>query len=223
MTLRPLSDMSPADWFVNSDAPLALRASLGPPGFEAYARLLHTECNAGQGGRVEGHLDDTLLTALCENLAPRTTTPDDCYFGLWEGYGDIHGGEAAGFLTTFIGPPRWPGRIFRREKPPVPPPPAFPPHVMNGPLLGANNAEHFLFGGSIDEAGEWGAADYALGLPRGLNSPNLMWPVDHSWFVTTNIDRTWTGVAGTTALIDDLLRDPRLEVVRSRYDIEAAR
>lgn len=29
------------------------------------------------------------LTALCDVLARHTTTPDDCYFGLWEGYGWI--------------------------------------------------------------------------------------------------------------------------------------
>ena len=24
-----------------------------------------------------------------------TTTPDDCFFALWDGYGDIHGGDSA--------------------------------------------------------------------------------------------------------------------------------
>ncbi|AXT84138.1 hypothetical protein C6I20_02290 [Aeromicrobium sp. A1-2] len=217
MTLIPLADLTAADWFLADQAPLTLRSTLGPSGFDAYARVLHAEQNPGDAERDEGHLRDSLLRALCDVLARHTTTPDACFFGLWEGYGDIHGGDAVGFLTTFSGPPRWPGRIFTQEKPPPPVPPAFPPHVMDGPLLG----DQFLFAGRLAEAGHWGAAPYGQGVPRDINSPNLMWPTDHAWFVTTNIEGTWTGVAGSDALLTELLAEPRLEVVRTRYD-EAA-
>jgi hypothetical protein len=215
MTLRPLSDLSAADWFVDDAAPPALRAHVGPSGFAAYVRVLHTRTS--QGERFEGHLDAPLLAALVKDLAAHTSTPDECFFALWEGYGDIHGGEAAGFLTAFSGSPLWPGRMFSRERPKAPPPPAFPPHVMNGPLLTVNGEQHFLFTGPLGEAGQWGAASYGAGVPRGINSPNLMWPADHAWFVTTNIEGTWTGVGGTESLIATLLADRRLEVVRQRY------
>ena len=216
MPLRPLADLRAADWFVDDPAPARLRSHVGPSGFEAYVRVLHTP--TGQGDRFEGHLDEPLLSALIGVLAEHTTTPDDCFFALWEGYGDIHGGEAAGFLTAFTGPMRWPGRIFTKEKPKAPPPPAFPPHIMDGPLLTANGEAHFLFAGPLSEAGRWGAASYGGGVPRDINSPNLMWPADHAWFVTTSIEGTWTGVGGSDALIGALLRDGRLEVVRQRYD-----
>jgi hypothetical protein len=221
MTLRPLADLSPADWFVDDPAPAALRAHVGPSGFEAYVRVLHA--TDGDGDRLDGHLDAALLAALTGDLAAHTTTPDVCFFALWEGYGDIHGGEAVGFLTAFSGPPRWPGRIFTREKPVAPPPPAFPPHVMDGPLLVVNGEAHLLFGGPLDQAGQWGAAGYGNGVPRDINSPNLMWPADHAWFVTTSIEGTWTGVGGSAALISTLLADRRLETVRQRYDEAALR
>jgi hypothetical protein len=32
-------------------------------------------------------LPHAMLTALCDVLSPHTTTPDLCYFGVWEGYG----------------------------------------------------------------------------------------------------------------------------------------
>jgi hypothetical protein len=223
MTLRPLSDLSPADWFVNDNASPVLRANLGPSGFESYARVLHAESSPGEGDRWEGHLDDDLLSVLCEVLARHTTTPDRCYFALWEGYGQIHGGDAVGFLVRFSGSPRWPGRIFTKEKAPPPVPPAFPRSVMDGPTLDFLGNHHFLFTGPLADAGEWGAASYGAGVPRKINSPNLMWPSDHAWFVTTNIDGTWTGVGGTQALISDLLAEPRLEVVRNRYDEGALR
>jgi hypothetical protein len=220
MTLRPLADLSPAEWLLRDDASPQLLAQLGPSGFASYVRVLHEDIG---GTRDEGHLSDTLLAALCEHLARHTTSPDDCFFGLWEGYGQIHGGDAVGFLSRFSGPPVWPGRIFGREKPPPPEPPAFPAGVMAGPLLRLHDLDHFLFAGSIRDAGQWGAATYRSGAPRDINSPNLMWPADHAWFVTTNIDQHWTGVAGSEALIDDLLRDDRLEVVRQRYDEGALR
>lgn len=223
MPLRPLADVSAADWFLDDDAPPVLRANLGPSGFAAYVRVLHAESSPGEGDRWEGHLDDELLSALCEVLGRHTTTPAECFFALWVGYGQIHGGNSTLFLTTFSGPTRWPGRMFGKEKPPTPTPPAFPPSVMDGPMLDFLGEEHILFAGPLAEAGQWGAASYGAGVPRDINSPNLMWPADHAWFVTTNIDGTWTGVGGTAALIDDLLAEPRLEVVRNRYDEGALR
>lgn len=221
MTLTPLADLSSADWILVDPAPAVLRARLGPSGFDAYARVLHSP--GGDGERMEGHLDAARLDALVAVLARHTTTADDCYFALWEGYGDIHGGEATSFLTAFSGPTKWPGRIFTQEKPKAPPPPAFPPHVMDGPLLEINGEQHFLFAGALADAGQWGAATWGNGVPRGINSPNLIWPRDHAWFVTTSIEGTWTGIGGTSLLIEELLQERRLEVVRQRYDDGALR
>lgn len=220
MALRPVGDVSAADWFLDDAASTVLRANLGPSGFEAYARVLHRDV---AGEREEGHLSDRLLHALCGVLAGHTTTVDDCFCALWEGYGDIHGGESAGFLIAFAGSPRWPSRLFTKEKPPPPVPPAFPPAVMNGPQLDHLGRRHFLFHGALTDAGRWDAAGWGNGAPRDINSPNLMWPADHAWFVTTSIDGTWTGVGGTVDLIDALLREPALEVVRTRHDDAALR
>ncbi|MCL3819902.1 hypothetical protein [Aeromicrobium wangtongii] len=221
MNLTPCADLSVAQWLTEDPAPATLRAHVGPSGFAAYARVLHSP--TGQGDRFEGHLDAPLLSALVEDLTGHTSTPDECFFALWEGYGDIHGGEAARFLTAFAGPPLWPARLFTKDRPKAPPPPAFPVHVMNGPLLEVNGEKHFLFTGPLTAAGRWGAAGWGNGAPRDINSPNLMWPADRAWFVTTSIEGTWTGVGGSTALIATLLGDPRLEVVRQRYDEGALR
>jgi hypothetical protein len=206
-----MPDLSPADWFCRDQTLASL--TLGPPGFDAYVRLLHQD---DDGYRREGHLHDQLLSALCHVLARHTTTPDTCYFGLWEGYGDITGGEAVGFLTAFSGSARWP-RVFRPEKKPPPPPPAFAPEIVGGPKVDFFH-EYLLFTGPLDHAGQWGARPYGPGIPRDINSPNLMWPADRAWFVTTNIDSEWTGVGGSAALADELLNQTGLEVVRTRYD-----
>ena len=210
MTLRHESDVSVGDWFTTDPRS---DARLGPAGLAAYVRLLLP----GREDGVEGHLATPELNRLVEVLARHTTTPDQVYFGLWDGYGEIYGGEAVAFLTTFAGPARWPGRPFRPEPPRTPPPPAFGPDVMDAPRLVHRGQEFLLFGGPLADAGRWGARPYGPGLPRDINSPNLFWPADHAWFVTTHVDETWAGVGGSAPLVDDLLRDPGLETVRTTH------
>ena len=91
-------------------------------------------------------------------------------------------------------------------------PPAFPPHVLTGPRVSIPARDYLLFRGPLSQAAQWGAADLVPGMPRELNSPNLMWPVDRAWFVATEIDLPWTGIAGTAGLIDDLLAATGLDV-----------
>ena len=211
MPLRHMSDLSPAEWFCSHET--ASSTVLGPPGFDSYVRVLHRDDDES---RSEGHLDDELLSALCGVLGRHTNTPGTCYFGLWEGYGDITGGDAVGFLTAFSGSPPWP-RVFRPEKRPPPPPPAFAPEIVDGPKVDFDH-QYLLFTGPLDDAGQWGATPYGPGIPRDINSPNLIWPADHAWFVMTNIDSDWTGVGGSASLANDLLADSSLEVVRTSYE-----
>jgi hypothetical protein len=45
-------------------------------------------------------------------------------------------------------------------------------------------------------------------------SPNLFWPRNQAWCVASEIDLFCTLVAGSNALVEALLADPRLEVCR---------
>lgn len=47
----------------------------------------------------------------------------------------------------------------------------------------------------------------------GAQSPSILWPDDHSWMLASEIDFDSTLVAGTTALIQELMRRPDLEVL----------
>jgi hypothetical protein len=212
VSLRPVPDVAAGDWLIDADS------TLGPAGFEAYVRVLHPWIPGEEGeDRVEGHLPEDELGALVDVLARHTDKPDECFHALWDGYGDLVGGEAAGFLTFAAGPTEWFGRIFTKPKSPPPPPPAFAPEVMDGPRLAVDGRDHLLFTGPLADAGRWGAASYGHGIPRDINSPNLLWPADHAWCVATDIDTTWTGVGGSSALADDLLADDRIEVVRTQH------
>ncbi|KAA1422431.1 hypothetical protein FE697_014895 [Mumia zhuanghuii] len=88
MTLRPLTDLGPADWLAAADSAGFDVVSLGAPGFDAYVRLLHPldpDDDEEQAAlNVEGDLGEALLASLCEVLARHTTTPDHAYFCRWD-------------------------------------------------------------------------------------------------------------------------------------------
>lgn len=191
MSLRFEPDVGCAAWFagqrdVDCD---------GPAGFEACVRIAHPD-------GVEGHLAPEMLARLIEVLAGFTNTTAQCWFGLWEGFGDIWGWPSVALFT-----------ISADASAGDPPhaSPAFPPEVLNGPRLDLGRLQYLVFSGPLAQAGDWGAPDYPPGWDRRtINSPNLMWPADRAWFVATEIDTAWTVVAGTHSLAATLREDPLL-------------
>ena len=215
MSLRHEPDVSKADWFTDSGDPWTQLCCIGPSGFAGYARLLHTVGAEDELTdpylleELEGHLDEKLLLRLLSHLARHTTTPLDCYFGLWDGFGDIHGSPAVGAVTA--------GRSRRGgHEPKTAVPAAFPPEVLEGPRVRIPARDYFLFRGALSRAGQWGAADLVPGHPRPINSPNLIWPADHAWFVATDIDLPWTGIGGSAKLIQELLAQESLDVEQTQ-------
>ena len=229
MPLRHEPDVSQAAWFIDSGDAWRRLCSIGPSGFARYVRLFHpprpgddlTDPEHLQD--LEGHLDDDVLQTLIGVLARHTNSPEDCFFGLWDGFGDIHGSPSVGMLQA----EPLHRRLFRRRRPASSPtiPPAFAPEVIAGPRVRIPARDYLLFRGPLDMAGDWGAADLMPGKPRRLNSPNLIWPADHAWFVATEIDLPWTGVGGSAALIEDLVSAQGLEVeeVEPRDDLPYSR
>lgn len=209
MVLEFQHDVSPADWFARSDEPWQRLCTLGPAGFAAYARVFHPavpdedtidhEALAALGGTIE----DVILGRLLRVLAAHTSTRDDCFFGLWEGFGDIHGSPA----VTVVGRDA-PGR------PRMVVPPAFPPEVLDGPRVRSPARDYLLFRGLLGQAGDWGAADLWPGQPREVSIPNLMWPADHAWFFAFDVDDVWAGVGGSREPIDAVAAIPALRVER---------
>lgn len=96
MALTVVTDLAAADWLVRS--PLAGRdwwrlVTVGPDGFEGQARLrfIPDPVRAGQsendvelGPDHPSELDQ--LAVAAKVLARHTGTPDDCFFGWWDGW-----------------------------------------------------------------------------------------------------------------------------------------
>ncbi len=208
----------PAAWIESRLHPFALDVgSIIPTGFDSYARIFHLprrraadgtlfpvrwrDIAAANGRSIAGELqrmrDSThpsefsgsgerlwdemnrtgtmtpdVAARLAAILPSHTGTPDSCWFGVWEGHGDVRAPK--GYAATFSVPER----------------------------------ELFLLHGKVaDVTTTLGTADWSY------LSPNLWWPDDRAWCVSTEIDFNWTYVGGSAACIEQILNDPELEAL----------
>jgi hypothetical protein len=219
--LRPVTDVSAADWIVDRIGEFGSGVGgLLPSGFESYSRILHPERGGSRNYEPdEGELPPGLLSALCEVLAEHTTTPEHCFFCLWDGWGWVEGSPAATVMIT-SGPAA--GRA-------VDVPPAFPPEIMNGPRVALPQREYILFEGPLAGATDlgWRSGELLSAAYPELDfdperfepqSPSIFWPEDRSWCVATEIDLDSTYVGGSPNLVEALLKDSRFEAWPAQLD-----
>jgi hypothetical protein len=142
MPLAVCADLSPADWLVASDLPWPRLVTFGPAGFAAYARVRFIPDPIRDGQQEnEADLDASpdevdQWRHLLRLLARDTVDPDDCYFGLWEGWGFPESSR------------RWP--TFRVPRGAGPPARAY--FLFHGSL-----SEAAIWGGAIPPTPESGA------------------------------------------------------------------
>lgn len=146
-----------------------------------------------QGPR-QGRLFLSDAEALSELLRGFTTTPDECFFCLWNGY------AFGGVPLTLRGTP-----------PALPLPDPVPDAVRQGRLVSLPDREYWLYTGPVEAI----TAPAVLG--RGQTA-NLAWPADHAFCVASEIDLTSTYVGGSAVLIERLVADGRIEALIASPD-----
>lgn len=210
MTLRHEPDVSAADWIVRADADWGVIAGQGPPGFEAYAQVPFDRDASPK------RTDDVVHADVVHLATAHTSTPDDAVFALWEGWGDIEGGDAVSMLyqspalTGF-------GRVFRRPRPPRIPP-AFDDAVMKAPRADLDGFRaYLLFRGPLSDVGRWGARPEAPDWPRRLAPASFVWPQDRSWCIAQDVDDDSLTIGGSQALVDAVLAHPDLRAEPATY------
>jgi hypothetical protein len=157
--------------------------------------------------------DNERLRTFFEVLATHTRTPEDCYFCGWEGYGDVYGGAAVSVIVASEDIDPRPGPTVTPAFPPQPTVFPVPPPVLDGPRVVVPHRAYFMFHGPLYEAGDWGAGETWPGRPSHLKWPAFAWPADHAWCVASDVDPHWAGIGADTLVIDQLVADPRLDVV----------
>ncbi len=92
MPLTPSTDLSAAAWLTTSQLPWHQLVTFGPEGFASHARLRFVPDPAVPGQAESdndvGDLDElAVLRAALDVLGEFTSTPENVYFCMWDGWG----------------------------------------------------------------------------------------------------------------------------------------
>ena len=208
-------DLSAGDWIRESLAPWVLFSetpvTIGiviPKGFESYLLIQHTH-----EGDWMGNLGSESLTKLLAVLSEFTSTPEDCYHAMWEGFGWTNSGGVAymvpskyaffrNFRFRFLGHLRFHlfgrRRIVRGQTILATPPNSLPDGIIDTPRYTLPNRGYLLMRGPIEESNKLG---WFSGEFLHRQSPNILWPADRNWILASEIDFTVTLLAGSEQLI----------------------
>lgn len=137
-----------------------------------------------------GALHDRDAIELAKFLVGYTGTPEQCFFGVWEGYGYFSVGSAF-ILSADGGVPLSP-----------------PPEIQSAELFECDDWKYYLYGGPLASLGNFFANDRFWG-----DTPNIWWPADRAWFVMSHYDLDCTYVAGSDECIQNLLQHLSFEVI----------
>ncbi|MGH3967639.1 MAG: hypothetical protein ACRDTV_05860 [Mycobacterium sp.] len=229
---RPAASAEPAHWLTNRINLWGQHGvtNLVGSGFPAYARLLHPldgrtihpsapwEKISSSRGRTQpgdphrGTLNTWALEALSDILAAHTTSPQTCYFAVWEGWGWMHDdGSGPSTITAYYAPDGVPPDVQPPE-----PAPADWQLDLSGPTFSVPGRNYYLFEGHVDDAvriGHWVHEGFFI--PQ---SPNFFWPADHAWCLATEIDDDSTVIGGSRELVDELCASETIEALRIAPD-----
>jgi hypothetical protein len=167
---EPVSWRAVADWAGTTLHPLAQFRSLSRPrsGFGRGSRPWDDEPQTGS-------LPTGAWQSLQAALAVNTSTPNACWFGMWDGWTYASGQQVA---YRAAGDTLSVQRQVRLELP---------------------DREYVLFSGPLSAYGDIGYL-----LPSGSfmpSHPSLVWPEDHQWMVAADVDLDSTYVGGSKELV----------------------
>lgn len=193
MALTPCTDLSAADWLTTSHLPWAQLVTLGPAGFAAYARLRFIPDPVYDGqSETDAKVDEDHPSDLAQlrTVLALLAAHTTTPDDWYVAYWDGWGSEA------------------------------FPPAVLQAPLVRVPNRNYFLLRGQ--------AADLTGATEMWPDQPNLpmpgrpafVWPADRAWCVTADVDPHWAGIGADRATISELLTATNLDVVPTELGVE---
>ncbi|MCQ9389444.1 hypothetical protein NQ038_12420 [Brevibacterium sp. 50QC2O2] len=192
---------------------------------------------------AEGDLELDCLATLLEHLAQHTSTAEQLYGAVWDGFSSHPRSAELGFTSTMQAElwalrkpvtrgPSWRAEYARLFAEAGRTAGATGQGVVAraaGPKMEWPGREFFLFTASAEELSEqpvpcppddpdptgWDLPEWCT--PLGGNTPQMLWPDDHQWVLASEIDWDSTIIAGPRPLIDRILTDERLEA----YEVTA--
>ncbi len=188
-------DASTTLWIAPALGRFATVGGLVPQGYERYLLLDYRGEDApGWDGVCR------LFEQLVPILTRHTSTPDHCWFAIWEGYGF----DTSMTLLAAEARDDEEGRDLERERQRLREEDIRRNRVIRSalsrlPSFDLPNRRYYLVHGAITAASE-------IEHPAGKfpQPPDLWWPDDRRWFVGGDTDIDWCYVAGSDELISEV-------------------
>ena len=189
------TDAAAAAWIAPRLGTFGTVGGIVPGGYDAYLLLdFRIEDELGWDGTSR------LFGQLVPSLTRHTSTPEDCWFAVWEGYGF---GTSMTMLAVHPDDDHDPALLEREQR-------RLREEdrrrheearaaLSTVPMFDLPHRRYYLVQGAVGAAAEMQAPDGLFPQP-----PDLWWPDDRQWFVGGDTDLDWCFVAGPRALIADL-------------------
>ncbi|MGH9194396.1 MAG: hypothetical protein ACRD1T_01485 [Acidimicrobiia bacterium] len=175
--------------------------SIVPPGsFDRAMNMKISQPGLWEAPPEEGCLDKPIIESLIPLLAKHTTTPKQCWFAFWGGWGIpvmVAFAPSQGTVDPALDRTheRFVGAMHEK---------------MRAPSVKLPSREYFLLQGPVAAATQsW----YEPPLDDDYQSPSLWWPDDRSWCVATEVDFMSTYIGGTKDCIAGVLENPQIEAL----------
>ena len=173
----------------------------------------------------QGLIEPDVLAGIGAHLAAHTSTPDDGYAAIWEGWGGLLGflgtrGSNVGLSAAYAADAHHASmlresyrdafnNVFRKK---TWHPGILDDEISRGPRLELPDRGHVLFRAAPTA---WADPSWPSNVPwhegEHTRSPSLIWPADRAWVLVTEIDADSTIIAGAPDLIRAICADPDLE------------
>jgi hypothetical protein len=206
-----------ADWIAPALGKFGTVGGVVPGGYESYLLIDYRTDPDGIGWDGVA----LLFAQLTTPLAAATSTPEECFFAVWEGYGFTTSTTAYAFYGDGIDRAEMERlqREARREDAERNRQVTAALSVV--PTFDLPNRRYYLVGGGVEAAALIMRPD-----GPGPQPPDLWWPEDRRWFVGGDTDLDWCYLAGSRELIDsvrDKLGSPTRTVAWEATNLDAGR
>jgi hypothetical protein len=84
------------------------------------------------------------------------------------------------------------------------------PALTRGPLVELPHREYVLFAGELKEIDHW---EETFGGGQACPPPSFVWPSDHRWCFTSDVDPHWAGIAASSEAIAFLTHRTDVDIV----------
>jgi hypothetical protein len=150
-----------------------------------------------------GRTPERLGLRLAAILGTHTSTPDRCWFGVWEGWGN--GATGALHLFTEGTPEAEQARLIEEWEEEQERLAAWGRHVRGAPVFRVPSRGYHLLHGPLSELDRFYAP--------GADPPSIWWPEDRAWCVGGDVDLMTTYVGASAAAIEAVVSDEELEAL----------